>query len=72
MSTVKKKHEIIAKMLTSVQSGKAEIIPIYYYPFGNTRSRNVLQDFNCEAGGFNPCDSSLKVTNSRVIFLIDN
>jgi hypothetical protein len=71
MSTVKKKHEILAKMLTSVQSGKEEVIPINY-PFGNTRSRNVLQDFNCEAGGFNPCDYSLKVTNSRVIFLIDN
>jgi hypothetical protein len=63
MSTVKKKHEILAKMLTSVQSGKAEVLPINY-PFGNTRSRNVLQDFNCESGGFNPCDSSLKVTGN--------
>ncbi|XP_046654781.1 uncharacterized protein LOC124348606 [Daphnia pulicaria] len=47
-------------MLTSVKRGITEVIPINY-PFGNTRSRNVLQDFNCEPGGFNPCDSSLKV-----------
>jgi hypothetical protein len=71
MSTVKKKHEILAKMLTSVKRDITEVIPLND-PFGNTRTRNVLQDFNCEAGGFNPCDYSLKVTNSRVIFLIDN
>jgi hypothetical protein len=61
------KHKIIATMLTSVQRTVIEANPINY-PFGNTRSKDVLQDFNCEAGGFNPSDYSLKVTNSRVIF----
>jgi hypothetical protein len=52
-------------MLTSVQRTVIEANPINY-PFGNTRSKNVLQDFNCEAGGLNLCSSSLKVTLSRV------
>ncbi|XP_046654290.1 uncharacterized protein LOC124345853 [Daphnia pulicaria] len=47
-------------MLTSVKRAVIEANPINY-PFGNTRSRNVLQDFNCGVGGFNPCRSSLKV-----------
>jgi hypothetical protein len=55
-------------MLTSVQQTVIEANPINY-PFGNTRSKNVLQDFNCEAGGFNLCSSSLKVTFSRVFCL---
>jgi hypothetical protein len=58
-------------MLTTVQREIIEANPINY-PFGNTRSRNVLQDFNYEVGGLNPCSSSLKVTHSRVICLIDN
>ncbi|XP_046456442.1 uncharacterized protein LOC124203702 [Daphnia pulex] len=44
-------------MLTSVQRTLNEVYPISY-PFGNTRSKNVLQDFCCEEG---PCTSSLKV-----------
>jgi hypothetical protein len=55
-------------MLTSVQRVVIEANPINY-PFGNTRSRNVLQDFNFGVGGFNPCRSSSKVTLSRDIFL---
>ncbi len=57
-------------MLTSEQCKIIEAIPINY-PFGNTRSRNVLQDFNCEVGGFNPCSlSDLKVTPSIVICFV--
>jgi hypothetical protein len=57
-------------MLTSVQRTVIEADPINY-PFGNTRSRNVLQDFNYELGGLNPCCSSLKVTHSRVICFVE-
>jgi hypothetical protein len=51
-------------MLTTVQREIIEANPINY-PFGNTRSRNVLQDFNYKVGSLNPCSSSLKVTHSQ-------